>query len=762
MKIKTILVILLLMSFSLIFASENPTETEHWEKVRQLDQLAERFKVETGFRGSIETSTERMCLGYYEGKFADIQITADADTTSFRAAFERILDKILPYTYAKREQLSRSKITNNLGRIKTEYFQQVNGYRVEVAGKLSIVYETGRNGFAIGNSTVQLPGSIEDSIISEKEAQQIALREMKDDRYQTARVLRTKYSNVSSDSYYLAHVICVSNKEIPLFGDYIIWLDAVTGKVMRKSKDRMMPSDIDVTVKGNIYPTSNYWSQPPTNGTEAPIVDVQVSVSDSTRQTNYNGNAAFNGLEDQGKKVTLANSCFHVSTVTNLADTVSIDITDSNSTHIYSVSFPDINGDHQYFLPNACSESLAHMTNLSKYRDKYYLVLPNLRIAACPTDVDLSGILGDVWGGYSPNTVTVTLRDSRLNDVIRHELSHHFINCMLGADAKGFDPDTLPVNCAMDEAGATYFGGAPTSTFIVPNYNTYFNLNNLHTIPSSSTLTEESYSLKLSYIPLASAWWSLRGNRYFPPDTQGINGVDTLLVNSLEKVGENISQNNSYRYKPRYFYNILMSRVDTDGISWPLNDKQLAINEAYNDRGFHFYPTVQSVAHSNNASAPIKETYNVLDSVYVRIENCPQNTYVKVLIVPHQIFNNVGSSGMTIPSACEVNGNPVSKLVKTSITGTWAGDIPFSNQLPPGDYDIIVDVGSPTAPDNRLNLVFDKDNIIDAVDGLEVPGFTKTGWGDAVVALDLSSSMNVYGVQQAASVDSITPRNKEK
>jgi hypothetical protein len=122
-----------------------------------MDQVAESFKAETGFTGSIQHNLERMRLSYFEGKFTDIQITADADTASFRSVFEQILNKVLPYTYAKREQLTKSRITNNLGITQTDYYQQVNGYRVEGAGRLTINYETGRNAFAIGNGTVELP-----------------------------------------------------------------------------------------------------------------------------------------------------------------------------------------------------------------------------------------------------------------------------------------------------------------------------------------------------------------------------------------------------------------------------------------------------------------------------------------------------------------------------------------------------------------------------------------------------------------------------
>jgi len=178
MKTKALVTMLLLLLCTMVFASEDPGDAaERARKTQELNQLAERFKAETGFRGKISTDTNRMCLGYYEGKFAGIQITAEADTASFRSAFEQILDKVLPYTFAKREQLVRSRITNIHGIIRTEYYQQVNGYRVEGIGRLSIDYEVGRNAFAIGNGTVELPVGGVSVNIAEEQAFQIARTE---------------------------------------------------------------------------------------------------------------------------------------------------------------------------------------------------------------------------------------------------------------------------------------------------------------------------------------------------------------------------------------------------------------------------------------------------------------------------------------------------------------------------------------------------------------------------------------------------------
>jgi len=270
MKQITFIFIILLLAISHGYADGNPAEAaEHWEKVRQMDQLAERFKAETGFTGSIQHNLERMRLSYFEGKFAGIQITATADTASFRAVFEQILDKALPYTYAKREQLSRSRITNNLGIIQTDYYQQVNGYRVEGAGRLTINYETGRNAFAIGNGTVELPDVDVRNMITKEEAEKTALIDKNDSRYQKAKVKSIFYTNLGSDAYYLAYLVLVSDDSKPILGDYTYYIDGITGKVLNKYPTNHIHYDLSVHVEGKDYIESSYWNVPPTDSQDA-------------------------------------------------------------------------------------------------------------------------------------------------------------------------------------------------------------------------------------------------------------------------------------------------------------------------------------------------------------------------------------------------------------------------------------------------------------------------------------------------------------
>ncbi len=155
-QIIIILVVLLAIAYS--YASSNPAEeAEHWEKVRQLDQLAERFKAETGFKGEVRHITATMRLYLYRGNFLGISFTADGDTIAFRQACEGIISKVLPYSKATSRQLSMSRISKGGRGYTTKYYQQVTGYRVEGAGYIMMTFDDGRKYFSISDNTVELP-----------------------------------------------------------------------------------------------------------------------------------------------------------------------------------------------------------------------------------------------------------------------------------------------------------------------------------------------------------------------------------------------------------------------------------------------------------------------------------------------------------------------------------------------------------------------------------------------------------------------------
>jgi len=229
MKRVSILFIIMLLAISHGYADTD--QADHWDKVRQLDEMAERFKAETGFTGSINYGYERMRLGSFEGNFSDIQYSADEDTIAFRQACERIVEKILPLSPVNRMQLSMSRISKSVRGYTTDYIQQVGGYRVEGSGFIVITYEEGRKRFSIGDNTVELPEGDVSAMISKEAAEQIALIEKNDEHYIHAKCLNLFYSNEGSTHYYLAYLVIISSDNSPLYDDVLYWIDAMTGDV---------------------------------------------------------------------------------------------------------------------------------------------------------------------------------------------------------------------------------------------------------------------------------------------------------------------------------------------------------------------------------------------------------------------------------------------------------------------------------------------------------------------------------------------------
>ncbi len=768
MKKIELFIITMLFVISYAYADGYRTDEDHWEKVRQMDEMAERFKAETGFTGSISYDLNMMCIGYYEGKFADIQITAEADTASFRSAFEQILDKVLPYTFAKRDQLVRSRITNIHGIIETVYYQQVNGYRVEGIGRLSIAYEVGRNAFAIGNGTVELPEGDVRVIITEEQAFQIARSEFE----------KTDLCNENTPPWRHKSQIQFKSRQIGdirlpyrlcwriVFPGRLYYIDAETGEWF--AEGYVINQQITCEVLGNKFSKDSSFNSlghqamrnlEILNGEIDPYYTNESGIAILTDypsgwfQVNYQS-------DKYSVRAMSSPSCLSYSKFTQTSTGINVVLPDSlycsTDSIYYAQHAPNI-------LHHMNEQDSAFCSMVENFSDTGY---PQI-----VTDCDIPGL-----GHWDPQLGEIQIREGRNSHVLRHEASHYFTYRVMGNHQffETTNPDTTDLDFAkpyqaMDEAFAEYWLSVGINS-THHNYGNAFDIagydvSSIHQeyYGESLALNESFYTQYWNRYPLASAWWSLRDNSLFPDNDQGVCGVDTLLVNSLRRVSREIPQNNAYRYKPRYFYNILMSRVDTDNKSWPFNPKQAVIDSEYSVRGFHFYPKVQSVASADVTTPLGRESYNVLDSVYVHISNYPQNTYVQVFVVEDRDYLNVGDNGIAIPAPYEVDGNPVSGIFKTDGNGKWAGGIPFSRLLPQGDYDIIVNNmvnptapnNNPTDPDNTLHLAFKNDYIIDGVDGLDGPGFTKTGTGDIVVALDFSSSMSGYGAQLAQMVKAL-------
>ncbi|MFA5667187.1 MAG: hypothetical protein WC944_09400, partial [Candidatus Cloacimonadaceae bacterium] len=229
MKTRVLVALLLLAICTAIYASEESTDAaERWRKTQELNQMANRFKAETGFEGRVLHSTETMRLHVYRGNFPSVSFTADGDTTAFRQACEMIVEKILPNSPANRKQLSMSRISKSGRGYTTDYSQQVNGYRVEGAGYIMITFEEGRKYFSIGDNTVELPDDVQVNIARER-AISIAIDYFKDQINPPEHKLvpyvidDLRFHNPNKMNYSLKYIIYL--------GDYVYYVDASTGRL---------------------------------------------------------------------------------------------------------------------------------------------------------------------------------------------------------------------------------------------------------------------------------------------------------------------------------------------------------------------------------------------------------------------------------------------------------------------------------------------------------------------------------------------------
>ncbi|PKN72087.1 MAG: hypothetical protein CVU50_08880 [Candidatus Cloacimonetes bacterium HGW-Cloacimonetes-3] len=169
MKTKAIVVVLLLMFIFIVPVYGEDTEAEQWEKVRQMEQLAERFKAETGFTGESINIDNSGRIKSVTGTFQGISVPVIPDTLVIRQAFTSIRNRITPFVDAPIEQLQNNRVYR-VGNFWTSSFEQViNGYKVH-NGRLSITYSLQRRTFNVANSTIIIPYSTLVSKLSYEDA----------------------------------------------------------------------------------------------------------------------------------------------------------------------------------------------------------------------------------------------------------------------------------------------------------------------------------------------------------------------------------------------------------------------------------------------------------------------------------------------------------------------------------------------------------------------------------------------------------------
>ena len=718
MKTRVLVALLLLAICTAIYASEDINDPElYWRKTQEMNQLAERFKLKTEFEGEVGHSVRTMRLHTYRGNFSDVYYTAESDTTAFRQACEMIIKKILPNSPANRKQLSMSRISKSVRGYTTDYYQQVNGYRVESSGFIVITYEEGRKHFSIGDNTVELPDDVQVNITRDK-AISIAIDYFKDQINPPEHKLvpyvidDLRFHNPNKMNYSLKYIIYL--------GDYVYYVDASTGRLDWDNA----PGDFLSTfvIKGKAYDPLNPSLQPSVLSDSLSMQQIQVQVDGVSQYTDDNGEVSFQASAIDVFQVNLRSSEFYI---TDYSDSTNVFYSDSREEYVPNSNiFTSLIGD---VCKIGTTTKLCYGSNTYIHANDHISALRNwwgnfevddLKIVSNFIPEDSANA-----GQTTYNPPVVRIKTGLHGSIVRHELSHQFTYQVLGNNHFN---TTLSQGRAMTEALANYLSCStvvsPYMIYPQPNGPSYDILNLSIPAVNPWSINEVGYSNYFSGIFLASAWWSLRSHSELQNPLSVNNVVDTLLVGALGIVKRELDDNATYRYKPRYFYNILMKRVDDDTTAYPLNPKQVAIQKAYTSRGFHFYPRVQSYSLAQKP----RNCFSAGNQVHVNITEAPQNTPFKVYVIRHGDYTYInGASVSTLNDHLASEFTPIEE--GTDADGRWSGliwTIPTITENAIGDYDIIVDFGSPEQPDGNIHFAFNAADVMDGFDGLNGPGFT--------------------------------------
>ena len=715
MNTKALVTMMLLLLCAMIFASEDAGDAaELARKTQELNQLADRFRAETGFTGDVGHSTRTMRLHTYRGNFSDIPFITEADTIAFRQACERIVEKILPYSPANRSQLSKSRITKQWGGYTTDYYQQVGGYRVEGAGFIMITYEEGRKRFSIGDNTVELPEGDVRVIITREDAVEIYGKIVDDE-------LQRRYSNFMPDFSIKYYNINKYKQDLkPIYR--LCWvgglsrrlvIDVNTGEIY--VNEASIINDLTVNVKGSAYPDHNL-EESVYELTDTKVVAKCDGNPGVVFYTDSMGNANISGEEIEDVR-----ACLESSFVTVYDGSIEDTLATQISKYLDDPLSPTIIFDRQDYVGNPSNQY---------YHANKFIGWASERMFAYPIALPMIAV---ITGYHFPEgsrffreqyIVKVNELSGDYSSPICHELTHMLVHMKLNNEfmnSVGTDQQNEILYGGMDEAFSTYFPCSYLGDSVyqsMPQVST--NISDLITVQSicdSTSVTEDLYSNYFCRYPLASAWWSLRSDPLFSP-----TAVDNLLIAGLKRVSEEIIPNESYRYKPRYFYNILMDLVDD--VSDPERKRQNAINKAYESRGFHFTPKVESYSEGNRS----RNVFSPGDQVHAKITKAPQNTAFTVYVIRHGDYTYVdGANVSTLTPHYDTNLFTPITGNSTDADGEWDGliwTIPSEAGNVDGGYDIIVDFGSPDAPDNHIHFTYTAANVMDGIDGFSKPGFT--------------------------------------
>jgi hypothetical protein len=222
MKTKAMITIMLLLICTAIFASEDASNAaEHARKTQELNQLAERFKAETGFEGYIGYNLQSMQFSTISGNFMDIEVTAPQDTLFMRSVFDQVVSKVMPYISARDGQLKSGKVVSNELGSGTIYWQKVNGYSIEGGGgTLRISYNLATQKLNVNNGTVDISSDPISINLSLEQAISLVQEKVFDGaevKPTNPRIAYVPIDNENGQAYYLCYVL--TNQGYTVFVD---------------------------------------------------------------------------------------------------------------------------------------------------------------------------------------------------------------------------------------------------------------------------------------------------------------------------------------------------------------------------------------------------------------------------------------------------------------------------------------------------------------------------------------------------------------
>ncbi|MDD2332516.1 MAG: hypothetical protein PHI68_07690, partial [Candidatus Cloacimonetes bacterium] len=744
MKGKALITLLLLLVFTAILAIEDySVAEEHKRKTQELNQLADRFRAETGFEGSISYNYQYMRISQIRGIFCGIQMKDNWDTGLAEYELNQVLQRISPFTLSREGQLIPMEMEITQTGLSQMWVQKVNGYSIHPGGYIQMTYHSPTDKFMITDATVDISNEPVPINISKEEAKQIIINEYKKSAYYNGRVRGSSqepsiaYNRISTSKDPLQYRLYWSM----MFHQVSFSIDVKTLEIHQHMN--IMMYNI-FAVRGITYkPTISGLVFDPTTPPESSLRGINVVNGDQNGFTDPNGCIQLSLSPQENYKVSLRGERWDIRSIYNESTSLNVDYYTEIGPMSYETNILDVIDTQDELIPAPPSLYAANIYyHLQNQDDIFTELSPSFSSVTYPVIYnDNEALPANDWGGvfevnYNTGTVAIHYYNGYNPYIIMHELSHFFTyNRMRSATFS-----ILQRNDAMDEAFAEYWVGRGlfTNSFI-RNYSgnpIAIDLLDVYDIHSSQTynnqglpLNEDFYSWYYCGMPITTVWDNIRSLH--------INSFDSELLSALLHVENNLQ----YIYKPRYFYNILMNQVDDDFNPYPLNPKQDAIMKAYTSRGFHFYPKVES----QSAAQKSRSSFSPGDQVYVNITQAPQNTPFKVYVIRHGDYTYInGAQVSTLTNHLAGGFTPVEE--RTNSDGNWAGavwTISTTAENVVGDYDIIVDFGDHIAPDNLIHFAFTNADVMDGFDGLTQPGFTVLAPPaiDIVLALDCSPSL---------------------